>query len=127
MTKQARTRAIAHFGGTRHRQLRWRAYVNHQQAYAAVCKIISKGSNTVVADGDANFSSSCCKGNPSTPTVSPRRHLGSQCRVYDTREFCTSKLCCACRTPMNGMPLPVTRNPRSQAVTTILPTDNWLH
>ncbi|DBA72377.1 TPA: hypothetical protein ACH3X2_010527 [Trebouxia sp. C0005] len=69
--------AIAHFGDRRHRQLRWSTYIKQQQAYAAVCKAISNGSrDTVVAYGDASFSSSCCKGNPSTPTVSLRRQLG---------------------------------------------------
>ena len=101
--------AIAHFGDRRHRQLRWRSYIKRQQAYAAICKTVSNGRrDTVVAYGDASFSSSCCKGNPSTPTVSLRRQVGRQCRVYDTDEFRTSQLCCACRTPMNGMPLPVT-------------------
>ncbi|KAA6418449.1 MAG: hypothetical protein FRX49_11609 [Trebouxia sp. A1-2] len=105
--------AIAHFGDRRHRQLRWSTYIKRQQAYAAVCKAISNGSrDTVVAYGDASFSSSCCKGNPSTPTVSLRRQLGGRCRVYDTDEFRTSKLCCACRTPMKGMPLPVTERGR---------------
>ncbi|DBA67874.1 TPA: hypothetical protein ACH3X2_014156 [Trebouxia sp. C0005] len=120
--------AVAHFGDRRHRQLRWSTYIKRQQAYAAVCKAISNGSrDTVVAYGDASFSSSCCKGNPSTPTVSLRRQLGGRCRVYDTDEFRTSKLCCACRTPMKGMPLPVTGNPQLQALATILPTYNWLH
>ncbi|DBA69500.1 TPA: hypothetical protein ACH3X2_012776 [Trebouxia sp. C0005] len=60
--------AVAHFGDRRHRQLRWSTYIKRQQAYAAVCKAISNGSrDTVVAYGDASFSSSCCKGNPSTP------------------------------------------------------------
>ncbi|KAA6418212.1 MAG: L-seryl-tRNA(Sec) kinase [Trebouxia sp. A1-2] len=105
--------AIAHFGDRRHRQLRWSTYIKRQQAYAAVCKAISNGSrDTVVAYGDASFSSSCCKGNPSTPTVSLRRQLGGRCRVYDTDEFRTSKLCCACRTPMKGMPLSVTERGR---------------
>ena len=119
--------AIGHFGDRRHRQLRWRSYIKRQQAYAAICKTISNGNrDTVVAYGDASFSSSS-KGNPSTPTVSLRRQLGGRCRVYDTDEFRTSMLCCACWTPMKGMPLPVTGNPRPQALATILPTDNWLH
>ena len=58
--------------------------------------------------GDASFSSSSGKGNPSTPTVSLRRILGYHCKVFDTDEFRTSRLCCACKTPMGGMPLPVT-------------------
>lgn len=120
--------AIAHFSDRRHRQLRWRSYIKRQQAYSAICKTISNGRrDTVVAYGDASFSSSCCKGNPSTPTVSLRRQLGSQCRVFDTDEFRTSKLCCACQTPMNGMPLPVTGNPQPQALATTMPTDKWHH
>jgi len=47
--------------------------------------------------------------------------------VFDTDEFRTSKLCCACRTPMNGMPLPVTGNPQPQALATTMPTDKWHH
>ena len=100
-----------HFGDQRHRQLRWSTYIKRQKAYASICKDITGGnSNTVVAYGDANFSSSCCKGNPSTPTVSLRRALGRQCRVYDTEEFRMSRLCCACNTAMNGMKLPLTGN-----------------
>ena len=100
-----------HFGDRRHKQLRWRSFVKRQQAYTAICKEISGGSkDTVVAYGDAKFSSSCCKGNPSTPTVSLRRKLGHCCQVYDTDEFRTSKLCCACKTAMDGMPLPLLGN-----------------
>ena len=69
--------AIAHYGDRRHRQLRWQSYIKRQQAYAAICKEISGGSNdTVVAYGDASFSSSCGTGNPSTPTVSVKRTAG---------------------------------------------------
>ncbi|KAL3146643.1 hypothetical protein ABBQ32_000873 [Trebouxia sp. C0010 RCD-2024] len=70
---------------------------------------ISAGSkDTIVAYGDASFSSSCSKGNPSTPTVSLRRNLGYHCKVFDTDEFRTSRLSCACKTTIDGMPLPVT-------------------
>ncbi|KAL3147188.1 hypothetical protein ABBQ32_002690 [Trebouxia sp. C0010 RCD-2024] len=100
-----------HFGDRRHRQLRWRSFIKRQQAYSAICKEISGGSkDTVVAYGDAKFSSSCCKGNPCTPTVSLRKKLGHCCQVYDTDEFRTSKLCCACKTAMDGMPLPLLGN-----------------
>ena len=103
--------AQTHFGDRRHRQLRWRSFIQRQQAYSAICKEISGGSSdTVVAYGDAKFSSSCCKGNPSTPTVSLRRKLGECCQVYDTDKFCTSKLCCACKTAMDGMPLALLGN-----------------
>ena len=101
----------AHFGDRRHRQLRWRTFIKHQQAYTQICKEISGGSSdTVVAYGDAKFSSSCCKGVPSTPTVSLRRQLGHCCQVFDTDEFRTSKLCSACKTPMKGMYLPLSGN-----------------
>ena len=101
--------AVNHHGDRRHRQLRWRTFIKRQHAYTSICQTISSGSpNTVVAYGDAGFSSSCCKGNPSTPTVSLRRKLGYHCKVFDTDEFRTSKLCCACKTAMDGMPLPVT-------------------
>lgn len=104
--------AVGHFGDMRHRQLRWRTFIKRQQAYTVICKDISAGSaDTVVAYGDASFSSSCCKGNPSTPTVSLRRTLGRHCKVFDTDEFRTSRLCCACKTAMDGMPLPLTGNP----------------
>ncbi|DBA98564.1 TPA: hypothetical protein ACH3X1_014367 [Trebouxia sp. C0004] len=74
--------AQAHYGDRRHRQLRWRSFIKRQQAYSAICKTISGGnSDTIVAYGDAKFSSSCCKGNPSTPTVSLRRKLGHCCQV----------------------------------------------
>ena len=100
--------AQAHIGDRRHRQLRWRSFIKRQQAYSAICKEISGGSSdTVVAYGDAKFSSSCCQGNPSTPAVSLQRKLGNCCQVYDTDEFRTSKLCCACKTAMDGMPLPL--------------------
>ena len=103
--------AVSHFGDRRHRQLRWRTFMRRQQAYSAICRDISAGSKeTIVAYGDASFSSSCNKGNPSTPTVSLRRILNYHCKVYDTDEFRTSRLCCACRTAMDGMPLPVTGN-----------------
>ena len=103
--------AVKHFGDKRHRHQRWRTFRRRQSAYAAICRDITAGSaDTVVAYGDASFSSSCCKGNPSTPTVSLRRCLGYHCKVYDTDEFRTSKLCCACKTAMLGMPLPVTGN-----------------
>ncbi|DBA89448.1 TPA: hypothetical protein ACH3X1_004080 [Trebouxia sp. C0004] len=73
--------AQAHYGDRRHRQLRWRSFIKRQQAYSAICKTISGGnSDTIVAYGDAKFSSSCCKGNPSTPTVSLRRKLGTAVR-----------------------------------------------
>ena len=115
--------ARQHFGDRRHRQLRWRTFIKRQQAYTAICQSISASdSSTVVAYGDANFSSSCCKGNPSTPTVSLRRALGRCCKVYDTDEFRTSKLCCACKTVMGGMPLPPTGNPLPHVFTGILPT-----
>ncbi|KAL3141215.1 hypothetical protein ABBQ38_003554 [Trebouxia sp. C0009 RCD-2024] len=105
--------AVDHFGDRRHRQLRRRTFIKTQQAYSALCRSISAGSqDTVVAYGDASFSSSCCKGNPSTPTVSLRRNLGYHCKVYDTDEFRTSRLCCACKTAMDGMPLPVTERGR---------------
>ena len=101
--------AINHFGDSRHRQLRWHTFIRRQQAYFAICKAISTGSlDAVVAYGDANCSSSCGKGTPSTPTVSLRRILGYHCNVFDTDEFRTSRLCCACKTAMDGMPLPVT-------------------
>ncbi len=113
--------AQTHFGDRRHRQLRWRSFIKRQQAYTAICKEITGGSKeTVVAYGDAKFSSSCCKGNPSTPTVSLRRKLGHCCQVYDTDEFCLSKLCCACKTAMDGMPLPLLGN-------TCLCCPHWLH
>ena len=99
-----------HFGDRRHKQLRWGSYIKRQQAYSAICKDISGGSrDTVVAYGDAKFSS-CSKGTPSTPTVSLRRQLGHCCRVFDTDEFRTSKLCCACKTAMDGMHLPLSGN-----------------
>ncbi|DBA96488.1 TPA: hypothetical protein ACH3X1_015372 [Trebouxia sp. C0004] len=108
--------AQAHYGDRRHRQLRWRSFIKRQQAYSAICKTISGGnSDTIVAYGDAKFSSSCCKGNPSTPTVSLRRKLGHCCQVYNTDEFRTSKLCCACKTAMDGMPLPLLGNPGRHA------------
>ena len=108
--------AQTHFGD---RQLRWRSFIKRQQAYTAICKEISGGSKeTVVAYGDAKFSSSCCKGNPSTPTVSLRRKLGHCCQVYDTDR--TSKLSCACKTAMDGMPLPLLGN-------TYLCCPHWLH
>ena len=113
--------AQTHFGDRRHRQLRWRSFIKRQQAYTAICKELSGGSKeTVVAYGDVKFSSSCCKGNPSTPTVSLRRKLGHCCQVYDTDEFRTSKLCCACKTAMDGMPLPLLGN-------TYLCCPHWLH
>ncbi len=113
--------AQTHFGDRRHRQLRWRSFIKQQQAYTAICKEITGGSKeTVVAYGDAKFSSSCCKGNPSTPTVSLRRKLGHCCQVYDTEEYRTSKLCCACKTAMDGMPLPLLGN-------TCLCCRHWLH
>ena len=100
---------VTHFGDRRHRQLRWRTFIKRQQAYSAICKAISaRSADTIVAYGDASFSSSSGKGNPSTPTVSLRRILGYHCKVFDTDEFRTSRLCCACKTPMGGMPLPVT-------------------
>ena len=103
--------AQTHFGDRQHRQLRWRSFIKRQQAYSAICKEISGGSSdTVVAYGDAKFSSSCCKGNTSTPTVSLRRKLGNCCQVYDTDKFRISKLCCACKTAMDGMPLPLLGN-----------------
>ncbi|DBA87743.1 TPA: hypothetical protein ACH3X1_004744 [Trebouxia sp. C0004] len=108
--------AQAHYGDRRHRQMRWQSFIKQQQAYSAICKTISGGSSdTVVACGDAKFSSSCCKGNPSTPIVSLQRKLGNCCQVYDTDEFRTSKLCCACKTAMDGMPLPPLGNPRRHA------------
>ncbi len=113
--------AQTHFGDRRHRQLRWRSFIKRQQAYTAICKEITGGSKeTVVAYGDAKFSSSCCKGNPSTPTVSLQRKLGHCCQVYDIDEFRTSKLCCACKTAMDGMPLPLLGN-------TCLCCRHWLH
>ena len=103
--------AVKHFGDKRHRHLRLRTFRRRQSAYTAICRDITAGSaDTVVAYGDASFSSSCCKGNPSTPTVSLRRCLGYHRKVYDTDECRTSRLCCACRTAMLGMPLPVTGN-----------------
>ena len=100
--------ALGHCGDLRHRKLRWRSFIKRQQAYTAVCKEICNGdSQTVVAYGDASFSSSCCKGTPSTPTVSLRRKLSQCCHVRDTDEFRTSMLCCACKSRMDGMPLPV--------------------
>ena len=103
--------AVRHLGDRRHRQLRRRTFMKRRQAYSAICRDISAGSkDTIVAYGDASFSSSCNKGNPSTPTVSLRRILSYHCKVYDTDEFRTSKLCCACKTVMDGMPLPVTGN-----------------
>ncbi|KAA6428181.1 MAG: hypothetical protein FRX49_01777 [Trebouxia sp. A1-2] len=58
-----------------------RSFIKRQQAYSAICKEISGGrKDTVVAYGDAKFSSSCCKGNPSTPTVSLRRKVGHCCQ-----------------------------------------------
>ena len=84
--------AVAHFGNRRHRQLRWRTFIKWQQAYSAICRAISAGSaDTVVAYGEASFSSSSGKGNPSTPTVSLRRILGYHCRVFDTDNFRTSR------------------------------------
>lgn len=69
--------AASHFGDKRHKKLRWRTFIKRQQAYSSICKDISAGSaDTVVAYGDAAFSSSSGKGNPSTPTVSLRRKLG---------------------------------------------------
>ena len=68
-----------HFGDQRHTQQRWSTYIKRQKAYAAICKDFPGGnSNTVVAYGDASFSSSCLKGNPSTPTVSLRAARGRQ-------------------------------------------------
>lgn len=107
-----------HFGDRRHRQLRWSTFIKRQRAYADICKDITAGkSSTVVASGDAKFGSSCNKGNLSTPTVSLRRALGRQCRVYDTDVFRTSRLCFACKTAMNGMPLPLLGNSRPLAYT----------
>ncbi|KAL3151554.1 hypothetical protein ABBQ38_012549 [Trebouxia sp. C0009 RCD-2024] len=101
--------AASHFGDKRHKKLRWRTFIKRQQAYSSICKDISAGSaDTVVAYGDAAFSSSSGKGNPSTPTVSLRRKLGHHCKVFDIDEFRTSRLCCACKTAMDGMPLPLT-------------------
>ena len=101
--------AVTHLGDRRHRQLCWRTLIKQQQAYSAICKAISAGSaDTIVAYGDASFSSSSGNGNPSTPTVSLRRILGYHCKVFDTDEFRTSRLCCACKIPMGGMPVPVT-------------------
>ena len=107
---QHATAVQKHCGDQRHRQLRWSTYIKRQKAYASICKDITGGNSNTVAYGDANFSSSCCKGNPSTPTVCLRRALGRQCRVYDTDEFRTSRLCCACNTAMDGMKLPLTGN-----------------
>ncbi|DBB06983.1 TPA: Magnesium transporter NIPA4 [Trebouxia sp. C0004] len=108
--------AQARYGDRRHRQLDWRSFIKQQQAYSAICKTISGGnSDTIVAYGDAKFSSSCCKGNPSTPTVPLRRKLGHCCQVYNTDEFRTSKLCCACKTAMDGMPPPRLGNPGRHA------------
>ena len=44
--------AVSHFGDRRHRQLRWRTFMKQQQAYSAICRAISAGSqDTVVAYG----------------------------------------------------------------------------
>ncbi|DBA94694.1 TPA: hypothetical protein ACH3X1_002255 [Trebouxia sp. C0004] len=91
--------AQTHFGDRRHRQLRWRSFIKRQQAYSAICKEINGGRSDTVAYGDAKFSSSCCKGNPSTPTVSLRRKLGYCCQVYDTDEFRTSIFAVPARQP----------------------------
>ena len=125
---QYETAAVAHFGDRRHRQLRWRTFIKRQQAYSAICRAISAGSaDTIVAYGDASFSSSSGRGNPSTPTVSLHRILGYHCKVFDTDEFRTSRLCCACNTPMGGMPLPVTGDflPYAVAAPLCLVTPLW--
>ena len=107
--------ALQHFGDSRHKKLRWRTCIKRQQAYTVICREICRNdSNTVVAYGDASFSSSS-KGNPSTPTVSLRRKLGQCCRVFDTDEFRTSMLCCACKKRMDGMPLPLAGNTSCQS------------
>ena len=104
-------------GDRHHRQLRWRPFMKRQQAYSAICRTISGSNNdTVVAYGDAKYSSRCCKGNPSTPTVSLLRN---GCQVFDIDKFRTSKLCYACKTSVNGMPLPFLCDP----YTSLLPAD----
>ena len=108
--------ALGHFGNLRHKKLLWTTHIKHQQAYTVICRDICRNdSSTVVAYGDASFSSSCCKGNPSTPTVSLRRKLGQCCKVYNTDEFRTSMLCCACKSRMDGMTLPLTGNTSCQS------------
>ena len=101
---------------------------NGSRLHSAICRAISAGSaDTIVAYGDASFSSSSGRGNPSTPTVSLRRTLGYHYKVFDTDEFRTSRLCCACNTPMGGMPLPVTGDflPYAVAAPLCLLTPLW--
>ena len=102
------SRALEVFGSKKFRQLRWHTYRKRQQAYASMCNAITDcDSSTVVAFGDAKFSSSSGRGNPSTPTVSLRRKLGQYCKVVDVDEFRTSQRCSSCLVAMEGMPLPV--------------------
>ena len=57
--------AQTHFGDRRHRQLRWRSFIKRQQAYSAICKEISGGSDdTVVASGDANSAATAARVTP---------------------------------------------------------------
>ena len=95
-----------HFSKARHRKLRRKLKIRRQKALQEVCNTISlHSSKTVMAFGDAKFSSSS-KGFVPTPTSSLRRHLGTTCKVCDVDEFGTSMLCCACHRAMVGMPIP---------------------
>ena len=87
-------------------KLRRKRKVRQQKALQEVCNTISlHSSKTVVAYGDAKFSSSS-RGLAPTPTCSLRRHLGTTCTVCDVDEFRTSMLCCECHRAMVGMPIP---------------------
>ena len=86
------------------RQLHRHTFIKWQQADSAICRAISAGSeDTVVA-----YEASCDKRNSSRKSVSLRKNLSCHCKVCDTDEFCNSRLCCACKSAMDGMPRPVT-------------------
>ncbi len=92
--------AQTHFGDRRHRQLRWRSFIKRQQAYTAICKEISGGSKeTVVAYGDAKFSSSCCKGNPAHLQCHCGGNLGTAVRCMTRMNFAQASFVVLARQP----------------------------
>ena len=89
-------------------RLRWNTFMRKQRAQTRLLKKITGDAGekeTLVVYGDASINHTFGH-KASTPTTGLRKYIGQRCKVIMQDEFRTSKLCCACHTPLTDIKFP---------------------
>ncbi|HZK61772.1 MAG TPA: hypothetical protein VFC41_06815, partial [Anaerovoracaceae bacterium] len=90
---------LHHYCQTKYKRLRFETYGRQQKAIDHLCRRLTGGDpNTIIAYGDAGFSSTS-KGNAPTPNKGFKNRIHMHCRnIVPIDEYLTSQVCSECHT-----------------------------